>query len=183
MLICELSIQIHSLLGLVSGSYAFKCKQVNKDPSNLNTVITYEMWLLTFQSTVQTSWLILEAGATIHQTDILCRPLKPEVDAEGFLWKLWYCSPRVHARKALQEDCYRNILHHVQEAVQCEHPHLLEPGKTSCSKLLCTWSLLVQENLTNICFNVLSQLSHLVPANYCFWNESPPASRQKWQSY
>jgi hypothetical protein len=55
--------------------------------------------------------------------------------------------------------------------------------KTSCSKLLCIWSLLVQENLTKICFNVLSQLSDLVPHNYCFWNESPPASRQKWQSY
>jgi hypothetical protein len=74
---------------LASGSYAFKMKQINPDPGNLNTFQTYEKWLLTFHSTVQTSWLILEVGVTIHQTDILCRPLKSQVDAEGFLWKLW----------------------------------------------------------------------------------------------
>jgi len=82
-----------------------------------------------------------------------------------------------------KKTVYRNIFHHLQEAVHCENPHILEPEKTSCSKLLCIWSLLVQENLTKICFNVLSQLSDLVPDNYCFCNESNSASRQKWQSY
>jgi len=37
MLIHALSIQAHSLLGLASESYAFKSKQVNTDPGNLNT--------------------------------------------------------------------------------------------------------------------------------------------------
>jgi hypothetical protein len=42
MLIRALSIQTHSLLGLASGSYAFKMKQINPDPGNLNTFQTYE---------------------------------------------------------------------------------------------------------------------------------------------
>jgi hypothetical protein len=46
----------------------------------------------------------------------------------------------------------------------------------------CASSWKIKLHITKIHGQQYIKISDLVPDNYCFWNESPPASQQKWQS-
>jgi hypothetical protein len=67
-------------------------------------------------------------GATIHQTDILCKPLKPQVDAEGFFESCDNVYKFIQGM-LYKKTVYRNIFYHLQEAVHCENPHLFDSDK------------------------------------------------------